>query len=267
MPRQYLLIQRFQIRSSILDGSDLASGRPLFPHLLVSSLIGDMADKRVTMIKPVVGKVKSPSYALPDSDFVYGIESKLDKEGAGEVVQSWAQSKSSEPPCSMQSFPATNRQALKNGCLTSKAQREYAKTHPVMKQNPKQNKRNASSAAKETGTKIGNEVITSISAPGTLSGSDGTPPQAFGIHSKKNKVSMTELLRCVPDDLEDEKDYPDLSGKKRKGRLPPAKATKSSIIVAKCRESPSEAEMAKKKVAEFKMTKFQNVAPRVKCYM
>jgi hypothetical protein len=36
------------------------------------------------MIKPVVGKVKSPAYALPESDFVYGIESKLDKEGAGE---------------------------------------------------------------------------------------------------------------------------------------------------------------------------------------
>jgi hypothetical protein len=48
-----------------------------------------MADKRVTMIKPVVGKVKSPSYSLPDNGFVYGIESKLDKEGAGEgeIVQ------------------------------------------------------------------------------------------------------------------------------------------------------------------------------------
>ena len=43
-----------------------------------------MSDKRVTMIKPVVGKVKSPSYALPDDDFGYGIESKLDKENAGE---------------------------------------------------------------------------------------------------------------------------------------------------------------------------------------
>jgi hypothetical protein len=43
-----------------------------------------MSDKRVTMIKPVVGKVKSPSYALPDDDFVYGIESKLDMENAGE---------------------------------------------------------------------------------------------------------------------------------------------------------------------------------------
>ncbi len=36
------------------------------------------------MIKPVVGKVRSPAYALPENDFVYGIESKLDKEGAGE---------------------------------------------------------------------------------------------------------------------------------------------------------------------------------------
>ena len=43
-----------------------------------------MADKRVTMIKPMVGKVKSPSYSLPDNDFVYGIESQLDKENAGE---------------------------------------------------------------------------------------------------------------------------------------------------------------------------------------
>ena len=43
-----------------------------------------MSNKRVTMIKPVVGKVKSPSYPLPDNDFVYGIESNLDKENAGE---------------------------------------------------------------------------------------------------------------------------------------------------------------------------------------
>lgn len=38
-------------------------------------------NKRVTMIKSVVGKVKSAQYVLPD--IVYGVESKLDKEGAG----------------------------------------------------------------------------------------------------------------------------------------------------------------------------------------
>ncbi|KAL7462773.1 hypothetical protein ACHAXS_003149 [Conticribra weissflogii] len=43
--------------------------------------------RRVTIIKPTVGKVKSSSYSLPDSDFVYGIESKLDKEGAGQGTE------------------------------------------------------------------------------------------------------------------------------------------------------------------------------------
>lgn len=219
-----------------------------------------MADKRVTMIKPVVGKVKSPAYALPDEDFVYGIESKLDKEGAGEVVQSWAQSKSSEPPCSQKSFPATNRQALKNGCLTSKAQREYGKQFPVMKQNPKQS--NKSNKKEDLGQKVKiGEVITSIYQEST----QNQPPQSFGIQTKKNKVSMTELLRCIPSELdEEESDYPDLSGKKRKGRLPPAKATKSSLIVAACREPLSAEEAARRKsVQEFKMKKFQNVQPRV----
>lgn len=223
-----------------------------------------MADKRVTMIKPVVGKVKSPSYALPEDGFVYGIESKLDKEGAGEVVQSWAQSKSSEPPCSMQSFPATNRQALKNGCLTSKAQREYGKKFPVMKQNPKQSNSQKKSTNKELQqkAKIG-DVITSIYQESLAH----QPPQAFGIQTKKNKVSMTELLRCIPSELDDETDYPDLSGKKRKGRLPPAKATKSSLVVAKCREEAKEELEKQRSVEEFKMKKWRNVQPRVKCFM
>jgi len=168
------------------------------------------------MIKPVVGKVKSPAYALPENDHVYGIESKLDKEGAGEVVTSWATSKPSEPPCSQKSFPATNREALKNGCLTSKAQREYGKQFPVMKQNPKHqsNKSQKSNARDDAEQKaeIG-EVITSIYQESAAH----QPPQAFGIQTKKNKVGMTELLRWT--ELDAETDYPDLSNKKRKVRF------------------------------------------------
>lgn len=223
-------------------------------------------DKRVTMIKPVVGKVKSPSYALPDNDFVYGIESKLDKENAGEVVQSWKIASQSEPPVSQKSFPATNREALKNGCLTSKSQREYGQKFPVMKQNPKQqNKKPTTNNNIHEQKTSKSEVITSIYQESTQ---PHQPPQVFGIQSKKNKASITELLRCTTTELGDETDYPDLSNKQRKGRLPPAKATKSSLIVAKCREPPSKEEMAKlKSVEEFKMKKFLNVAPRVKCYM
>ncbi|EED87567.1 predicted protein, partial [Thalassiosira pseudonana CCMP1335] len=200
--------------------------------------IGCASSRRVTMIKPTVGKVKTSAYALPDNEFVYGIESPLDKEGAGKaqyrslvskVIQSWSRTEPSKPPCSMQSFPATNRRALENGCLTSKAQREYGKQYPVMKQNPKQCTKSQSKASESLNDVVDqklkaktSDVITSLFQPQTQ---PQQPPQAFGIQSKKNKVSMTELLRCIPAELEEESDYPDLSGKKRKGRLPPAKST------------------------------------------
>ena len=41
-------------------------------------------NKRVTMIKHVVGKVRSSSHCLPEDDFVFGIANKLDQEGAGQ---------------------------------------------------------------------------------------------------------------------------------------------------------------------------------------
>ncbi|KAL7490618.1 hypothetical protein ACHAWT_000416 [Skeletonema menzelii] len=218
-------------------------------------------NKRATMIRPVVGKVKSAQYALPD--IVYGIESKMDKEGAGKVIESWSVAEPSPLPISMQSFPATNRQALKNGCLTSKAQREYGKQHPVMKQNPKRS--NMGNQAKENAeTKSSsNDVITSIYQRNL----NQQPHQVFGIQTKKNDASMDELLRCIPSELEEETDYPDLSGKKRKGRIPPAKATKASRSVAECRPK-SDRDVAKiKAVEEFKMKKFLNVQSKVKCYM
>ena len=165
------------------------------------------------------------------------------------VVQSWAQSEPSKPPCSMQSFPASNRQALKNGCLTSKSQREYVKKFPVMKQNPKQT--NKCLKKEDDACPSGN----------------ADEPRSFGIQSKKNDVSMTVLLKCIPAELKEETDYPDLSGKKRKGRLPPAKSTKSSRLVQYCRESPTGEEVARKvSVDEFKMKKFLRVKGKVQTY-
>ena len=45
--------------------------------------MSEVKNRRVTMTKHIVGKVKASAYALPNDDFVYGIESKLDNEGAG----------------------------------------------------------------------------------------------------------------------------------------------------------------------------------------
>lgn len=45
--------------------------------------MSEVKNRRVTITKNLVGQVKTSAYALPDDDFVYGIESKLDPEGAG----------------------------------------------------------------------------------------------------------------------------------------------------------------------------------------
>lgn len=151
-----------------------------------------------------------------------------------QVVQSWAQSRSSEPS-SMQSFPATTRMALKNGCLTSKSQREYCKMFPVMKHSLE------SSSQHNNANKNGELLDNTTLRDGSSASSDQQQPQViFGISGKQ----------------------------RRKGRVPPARATKSSLSVAACREPPSEEEMAKKKsVEEFKLTKFKNVESKVKRYM
>ena len=162
------------------------------------------------------------------------------------VIQSWACSKASEP-ASMQSFPATTRLALKNGCLTAKSQHEFGKQFPVMNHSleSSQNKAQSDGSADQQSQEI------------------------FGIQSRENEVGMMELLLCIPSELEEERDYPELSGKhRRKGRVPQAKATNSSLSVAKCRGPPSEEEIAKKKsVEEFKLTKFKKVPSKVKRYM
>lgn len=155
----------------------------------------------------------------------------------------------------MQSFPATNREALKKGCLTSKEQSKFIKQFPVMKKHPK----GKTATNGEGGTKAHHDGIAETVHE---------PHQVFGIRTKENPTTMTDLLRGTPSQLTEETDYPDLSGKKRKGRLPPAKATRSSLIVAKCREPPSEDEMLKKKsVAEFKMKRFKKAKPKVTSYM
>jgi len=159
----------------------------------------------------------------------------------------------------VQSFPATNRHALKNGCFTSKAQSKFIKQFPVMTTRRQKAKVGEAGSAMKSNQQDG---IASASAVVHESS------QVFGIRTKENPISMTDLLRGTPDQLAEETDYPDLSGKKRKGRLPPAKATKSSLIVAKCREPPSEEELMKKKsLAEFKMRKFKKAKPKVTDYM
>ena len=166
------------------------------------------------MIKHLVGKVRTTSYSLPDDHdptFTYGIANKIDPENAGKVVQSWAQSRTAKQE-TVRCFPATNRKALQHGCLTSKSQREFAVHQPVMKA---LNKPKASSLGKleEQGQRD----------------HDITTDQVFGIKSLKNDLPFKELLKSGGDFQE--KDYPNLSKRQKRGRIPPSKVTRASRLL------------------------------------
>jgi len=193
------------------------------------------------MIKHLVGQVRTASYALPGDDapdFAYGVPNVIDPEGAG-ALQSWAsksiQTKHSQVTC----FPATNRAALQNGCLTSKSQREFAATRPVMKSLSK-----TPSSKKVESAFDENHV--------------------FGIKNLENDVHIKELLKSQ-DFVEH--DYPDLSQRQRKGRLPPSRLTKASRLLNDSIKKGSSKEQGEHGKKPFKMKRFLKVESKVKAIL
>jgi len=210
--------------------------------------------KKRKLIKSVVGKVRTSSYQLPGEEFVYGILNQMDIEGAGRVMQSWSQLEPSQPKASLQSFPATNRVALKNGCLDAKSQREFGKSNPVLKKNAKRGK---------NGVMFTEEMIHDNSATGTQVtetrndvASHANNILVFGMKNHNTDMPMTQLIKssspiCAWDDV----DYPDVSNMKKKGRLPPAKQTKASQLL---KDSMIHAKKDESMVSEWKMKRFVN---------
>jgi len=216
-----------------------------------------MPKKRVTMIKHVVGKVKTTSYTLPeDPHFVYGIPNKMNEVGAGDILQSWAQSEATKPQASMLSFPLTNRKALQNGYLSAKSQREFAKKNPVMKSHPK----SSSKKQHDQGSTSGNSSSCGNGTCGNGTSTESCQDNVAGIKTLTNDVPIKELLLSASEDFKDA-DYPDLSNLKKKGRLPPAKSTKASRLFEASVNSPV------KDKPEFKMAKFLKVESKVKKMM
>ncbi|GMI50901.1 hypothetical protein ScalyP_jg3952 [Parmales sp. scaly parma] len=188
--------------------------------------------KRRTMVKDVVGKCRATTYDIPEDGFIYGIQNEVQVVGAGTVLSSWDVSKASKSETTMQSFPATNREALTKGCLTSKSQREYAKDHPVMK----------------------SKIVSPQKKQTPL------PPNSFsyGIASTQNTIPMG-LIMSAPDDGE-ERTYPDVSGVIKKGKLPMPRPTKSSKLASGAAQKILNTVEA---VPEFKMARFKNVKAKV----
>ena len=191
------------------------------------------SSKKRIIIKNVVGKVRTP-FTLPQQDFVFGVANKTDEEGAGRVMEKWVQSEPSKPQTNMRDLPATNREALKKGCLTAKEYALFVKQSPVYKQNPK-----STSIKKQ---------------PHLVELEDD---KTFGIKSLTNDVSIAELLQGNPD-IEGAEEHIPLV--KKKGRLPPAKPTKSSQLLLRSVHNNNVNQQVKE---PFKLKKFLNVTSKV----
>lgn len=205
-------------------------------------------NKRVTIIKHLVGKVRSPGYSLPgdrDESFAYGIRNKADEEGAGKVIQSWVEESEPTKQNEIKCFPATNRLALHHGCLTSKSQREFAMKKPISKPRPHCN------------NKCDNKRKSCLDP--NIQDLD----RVFGIKNVENDVSIKDLLKS---DYFEERDYPNLSQRQKKGRLPPSRLTKASKLLEASIKSRSQSnEMHHHEM--FKMKKFLRVESKVKAMM
>lgn len=216
-------------------------------------------NKRVTIIKHVVGKVRTHSDPIPNITF--GIPNKIDEENAGDVIQSWAQS---EEPMKFKkimyrSFPETNVKALQSGCLNAQTQRAYALENPVLKSLYKQQFQSQRVNRKLNKLEQHEE--------------EGGGQRVFGIRSIANNVSIQELLKSVHGDFE-ESDYPDRSHRPKKGRLPPAKSTnasrllEASIYNATINNSKRNEEKIREEEKNcFKMKRFRAVESTVKAML
>lgn len=158
------------------------------------------------MIKPIVGQVRKQAYPLPNTknpQHVYGYEVKRDDEDAGQVLNKWVQTIPSKAALSKRSFVATNKLALAAGCVSPKANREFANQN----------------------TNIRVQAVRSEKKNGRVSNSDVT----FGIRTVESE-NMTGLIQAKHTHFSySDSDYPDLSTMNIKGKLPLPRETKASL--------------------------------------
>mmetsp|Transcript_8008 Transcript_8008/g.10560 ORF Transcript_8008/g.10560 Transcript_8008/m.10560 type:complete len:227 (+) Transcript_8008:226-906(+) len=204
-----------------------------------------------TMIKDKIGTVRTSTYDLPGNEFTYGSQVRPDVEGAGAVLSKWVVGTPSQPKESQQSFIKTNRQATKQGYITAKQQRDFAKAHPEITFTP---------PALKKEREIAESKRRHFDGP-------------FGMRTNADaRESVNELIQAKYTSFHnDEQDYPDTSGMKKKGALPKPKSTIASRTLQEAgrRKMVTDQTNQSKEVfpavgdEAFKMKKFKNVEARI----
>jgi len=83
--------------------------------------------------EPEVGKVRSPSYTLPDDSFTYGQFVSRDKEGAGEVINRWVFHSPTRAPAKVTDFRGLNKLSLSYGFHESRDLRGFRSTQSLFR--------------------------------------------------------------------------------------------------------------------------------------
>ena len=194
--------------------------------------------KRVSLIKDRVGCVRAPSFPLPPFSHVYGDAKVPNKEGAGEILGKWVTPKASAAAKAQKSYIRTNVKALHDGHITAKSQREYSLTHP--------------------------DIL--VPKPQACIRERFQPPKnrTYGKPSVRGEENMKLLVEGYfnPHMNKPDVDYPDVSHMVKPGRTPKPLGTKSSRLLAECKQGKESEASAKL----FVMKKFLNVPSKIVNY-
>mmetsp|Transcript_23286 Transcript_23286/g.22441 ORF Transcript_23286/g.22441 Transcript_23286/m.22441 type:complete len:234 (+) Transcript_23286:182-883(+) len=192
----------------------------------------DISQRKRTMIKDRVGCVRTSTYSLPTGNHTYGYKQPSDPEGAGALISTWVTANPSTHVESSKIIVYSNVLAVKHGCVTARAMRQYSKDHPCIR-------------LKEMLDEDSAQVDAQYEGP-------------FGIKTKFAQEPIDAIVQAKYTNFAtDDQDYPNTAVIATKGLMPRPRPTIASASVALARDTAKEKEMNIKK--RFTMRKFQNV--------
>lgn len=193
--------------------------------------------KKMTMVKDVVGKVRTSTRELPAAFHTYGALVTKDVEGAGAVISTWDESKPSVAKAADRNLIMTNILALHYGNITAKDARLFAQAHPEIRFPPRE------SSLTEGGVRKKHKIPF-----------DGP----YGTKTERTACPLSALIEArFTDFSREDEDYPDVHVLQNKFRMPSPRATKASQGHNAMLKPPDKDEL------QFVMKKFQNVPGKV----
>eukprot|EP00598_Pedospumella_elongata_P007471 CAMPEP_0184968232 /NCGR_PEP_ID=MMETSP1098-20130426/1337_1 /TAXON_ID=89044 /ORGANISM="Spumella elongata, Strain CCAP 955/1" /LENGTH=222 /DNA_ID=CAMNT_0027489805 /DNA_START=96 /DNA_END=764 /DNA_ORIENTATION=- len=180
------------------------------------------------MMKDRVGCVRASTYSLPAEGHSYGMKTEQADEGVGTIISNWVTANPSLEKKSSKLIVYSNVLAVKHGCITATAMRQYSIDHPNIRMK-----------------EVLNQDSTRV---------DANHEGPFGIKTKFSEDPMSSILQGRYTDFTNEDaDYPNVVSIKKVGFMPAPRPTIAS-------ESQSVARMRKEekeKPKHFIMKRFQ----------